>query len=127
MKCPTFVPGLPILSSTSDVSNCQNSSQMSDKYESGDAITWCDGDIKAPVAIEKSWVGAVQFDSLLVNNKHGYLSAILGGIEDLAKQKDRPFQKTMFRRKKKNNELVVYSKAYIILIQSRIGVTRQET
>ncbi len=30
-------------------------------------------------------MGAVQFDAFLVNDKHGDLSAILGGIEDLAK------------------------------------------
>lgn len=30
-------------------------------------------------------MGAVQFDALLVNDEHGDLSAVLGGIEDLAK------------------------------------------
>ena len=85
MKPPTFVPGLPILSSSSNVCNCENSSKMSDKDESGYAVAWGDGDVKAPVAIQKTWVGAIQFNSFLVNNKHGYLCAILGGIEDLKK------------------------------------------
>lgn len=36
-------------------------------------------------------MGAIQFDALLVNYEHGDLSAILGGIEDLAKiEKDPP-------------------------------------
>lgn len=61
---------------------------MSDKDESGDAVARCDGDVKTTVAVQKTWMGAVQFDSLLVNDKHGDLSAILGGIEDL--EKDTP-------------------------------------
>lgn len=56
---------------------------MSDKNEPRDAVARRDGDVEAPVAVQETWMGAVQFDPLLVNNKHGYLSAILGGIEDL--------------------------------------------
>lgn len=81
----TFVPGLPVLSSSSDVGDSQHSPQMSDKDESGDAVAWRDGDVKTTVTIQKTWMGAVQFDALLVNDKHGDLSAVLGGIEDLTK------------------------------------------
>lgn len=81
----TFVPGLPILSSSSNVGNSQDSPQMSDKDESGDAVARRDGDVETTVAVQKTWMGAIQFDALLVNDKHGDLSAILGGIEDLAK------------------------------------------
>lgn len=56
---------------------------MSDKDEAGDAVAWRDGNVKTAVAVEEARVGAVQFDALLVNNKHGDLGAILGGIEDL--------------------------------------------
>lgn len=56
---------------------------MSDKDEAGDAVAWRDGNVKTAVAVEEAWMGAVQFDALLVNNKHGDLGAILGGIEDL--------------------------------------------
>lgn len=59
---------------------------MSDKNEPRDAVARCDGDVEAPVAVQKTWMGAIQFDSLLVNNKHGYLSAIFGGVEDLKKK-----------------------------------------
>lgn len=79
----TFVPGLPVLSSSSNVGNSQDSPQMSHKDEAGDAVAWRDGDVKTTIAVQKTWMGAVQFDALLVNNKHGDLSAILGGIEDL--------------------------------------------
>lgn len=82
----TFVPGLPILPSSSDVGDSQDSSQMSDKDESGDAVAWCDGDVKTTVAVEKTRMGAIQLDALLVNDKHRDLSAVLGGIEDLAKK-----------------------------------------
>lgn len=39
-------------------------------------------------------MGAIQFDALLVNYEHGDLSAILGGIEDLAKNRERPTIRT---------------------------------
>lgn len=81
----TFVPGLAVLSSSSDVGNGQDAPQMSDKDESGDAVARRDGDVKTTVAVQKTWMGAVQLDALLMNDKHGDLSAILGGIEDLAK------------------------------------------
>lgn len=57
---------------------------MSDKDESGYAVARCDGDVKSAVAVQKTWMGAVQFDALLVNDEHGDLSSIFGGIEDLA-------------------------------------------
>lgn len=79
----TFVPGLPVLSPSSNVGNSQDSPQMSHKDEAGDAVAWRDGDVKTTVAVQKTWMGAVQFDALLVNNEHGDLSAILGGVEDL--------------------------------------------
>lgn len=79
----TFVPGLAVLPSTSDVGDGQHSAQMSDKDEARDAVTGGDGDVKASIAIEETRVGAIQFDALLVNDEHGDLSAILGGVEDL--------------------------------------------
>lgn len=65
---------------------------MSNKDEPGDTVAWRDGDVKTTIAIEETWIGAVQFDALLVNDEHGDLSAILGGIEDLAttREKDTP-------------------------------------
>ncbi len=85
----TFMPGFPVLSSSSDVGDSQDSPEMSDKDEPGDAVTRCDGYVKTAVAVQKTWVGAVQVDALLVNDKHGDLSAILGGIEDLGKHAER--------------------------------------
>lgn len=57
---------------------------MSNENESGDAVARRDGDVKTAVAVQETGVGAVQFDALLVNDEHGDLSAVLGGIEDLA-------------------------------------------
>lgn len=88
------MPGFPVLSSSSNVGNSQDSAQVSDKYESGDAVAWRDGDVKTTVPIQKTWMGAIQFDALLVHYEHGDLSAILGGIEDLAKNKERPTIRT---------------------------------
>lgn len=87
----TFVPGLPVLSSSSDVGDSQDSPQMSDKDEPGDAVARRDGDVKTAVAVQETRMGAVQFDALLVNDEHGDLSAVLGGIKDLAQntQKDK--------------------------------------
>lgn len=79
----TFVPGLPVLAPSSDVGNGQDSTQMSDEDEAGDAVARSDGYVESSVAVEEAWVGAVQCDSLLVNNKHGDLSAVFGRIEDL--------------------------------------------
>lgn len=59
---------------------------MSDKDESGYAVARRDGDVKSTVAVQKTWMGAIQFDALLVNDEHGDLSAIFGGIEDLARR-----------------------------------------
>ena len=81
--CCTFVPGLPVLPSSSDVGHSQDSPEMSDKDESGDAVARSDGDVKTTVAVQETWMGAVQLDAFLVNDKHGDLSAVLGGIEDL--------------------------------------------
>lgn len=82
------MPGLPVLSSSSDVGDSQDSSQMSDKDEAGDAVAWRDGNVKTAVAVKEARVGAVQFDALLVNNKHRDLGAILGGIKDLGVDKN---------------------------------------
>lgn len=57
---------------------------MADEDEPGDAVARRDGDIKPSIAVEETGVGAIEFDALLVDNKHGDLSSILGGIEDLA-------------------------------------------
>lgn len=64
---------------------------MSDKDEPGDAVARRDGDVKTAVAVQETRMGAVQFDALLVNDEHGDLSAVLGGIKDLAQntQKDK--------------------------------------
>lgn len=82
----TFVPRLPVLPSAPNVGNSQDSAQMADEDEPGDAVAGRDGNIKASVAVEEPGVGAVQFDTLLVDDKHGDLSSVLGGIEDLAKE-----------------------------------------
>lgn len=74
---PTFVPGLAVLSSPSDVGYSQDSAEVSDKDESGDAVAWRDGDVETTVAVQETWMGAIQFDALLVNNKHGDLRAVL--------------------------------------------------
>lgn len=73
----TFVPGLPVLSSPPDVGDSQDSAQVSDEDESGNAVARGDGDVEASVAVEKAWMGAVHFDALLVDDEHGDLSAIL--------------------------------------------------
>lgn len=78
------MPGLPVLSSPPDVGDSQDSAQMADEDESGDAVAWRDGDIEPSIAVEETGVGAIQFDALLVDDKHGDLSSILGGVEDLA-------------------------------------------
>lgn len=69
---------------------------MSDKDESGDTVAWRDGDVKASVAIQKTWMGAVHFDTLLVNYKHGNFSAILGAVEDLAKTRTKTDYERLF-------------------------------
>lgn len=69
---------------------------MSDKNESGDAVARRDGDVKAPVAVQETWMGAIHFDALLVNYKHGDFSAILGGIEDLAITRTKTDSKSLF-------------------------------
>lgn len=56
---------------------------MSDEDESGDAVTRRDGDVEASIAVQETWMGSVQFDAFFVNDKHRYLHAVLGGIEDL--------------------------------------------
>lgn len=56
---------------------------MSDEDEPRDAVTRRDGDVEASVAVQETWMGSIQFDALLVNDKHRYLRAVLGGIEDL--------------------------------------------
>ena len=83
----TFVPGLPVLSSSSDVGDGEDPPEMSDEDEAGDAEARRDGDVEAPVAVQETGMGAVQLDALLVNDEHGDLSAVLGGIEDLEKKK----------------------------------------
>lgn len=80
----TFVPGLPVLPPPPNVGDSQDSAQMADEDESGDAVAWRDGDIKASIAVEETGVGTIEFNALLVDDKHGDLSPILGGIEDLA-------------------------------------------
>lgn len=80
----TFVPGLPVLSSPPNVGDSQDSAQMADEDKSGDAVAWRDGDIKPSIAVEETGVGTIEFDALLVDNKHGDLSSIRGGIKDLA-------------------------------------------
>lgn len=78
------MPGLPVLSSPPDVGDSQDSAQMADEDESGDAVAGRDGDVEPSIAVEETGVGAIQFDALLVDDKHGDLSSILGGVEDLA-------------------------------------------
>lgn len=79
----TFVPRFSVLSSPPNVGNSQDSAKMPDKDESGDAVAWRNRDVKTTVAIEETWMRPVKFDAFLVNNEHGDLSSILGGIEDL--------------------------------------------
>lgn len=55
----TFVPGLPVLPSPSDVGDSQDSAQVSDEDESGDAVARGDRDVEASVAIEETRMGAV--------------------------------------------------------------------
>lgn len=85
----TFMPGLPVLSSSTDVGNSQDSPHVFYEDETGDAVARRDGDVKASVAVQEARMGAVHFDALLVNDKHGDLSAILGGVEDLAKTREK--------------------------------------
>lgn len=59
MKPLTFVPSLPVLSSPPNIGNSQDSTQMADEDESGDAVAWRDRDIKPSIAIEETGVGAI--------------------------------------------------------------------
>lgn len=86
IKPLTFVPRLPVLSSSPNVGNSQDSAQMADEDEPGDAVAWRNRNIKPSVAVQETGVGAIESDTLLVDDKHGDLSSVLGGIEDLAKE-----------------------------------------
>lgn len=55
----TFVPCLPVLSSSPNVGNCQDSAQMADEDEPGDAVAWCNRNIKPSIAIQETGVGAI--------------------------------------------------------------------
>ena len=43
----------------------------------------CERDVEAAVAVEQSWVVAVELNSLLVGQKHRHLGAVFARIEDL--------------------------------------------
>lgn len=94
-EAPTFVPRLPVLPSPPNVGHGQDSAQVADEDESGDAVARSDGDVEPSVAVEEAGVGAIQFDALLVDDEHGDLSSVLGGIEDLGKMEKNKRKQTI--------------------------------
>ena len=56
---------------------------ISSVLKSATPVARCDGDVEATIAVEESWVRAVQLDALLVDYEHGDLGAVFAGVEHL--------------------------------------------
>lgn len=55
----TFVPCLPVLPSSPNVGNSQDSAQMADEDKPGDAVAWRNRNIKPSITVQKTGVGAI--------------------------------------------------------------------
>eukprot|EP00049_Salpingoeca_infusionum_P018526 m.357639 g.357639 ORF g.357639 m.357639 type:complete len:371 (-) comp17888_c0_seq1:1171-2283(-) len=109
-----LVPFLAVFTSSTNVGNGNDTAKVTNKDEPRGTEGGCERDVEATIAVEKSWVGTIKHQILLVHNEHWNLGAVLGLIKDLLSD-EFVWVEPIHGGTKEHSRIFVWSRAIVLI------------